>query len=56
MSNKTKSELRSELDELETELLELDLDGSRNYRYRKSLWDSINEICVQLRELEAISA
>lgn len=53
MNAKTKTELRNELDNLETELLELDLNGSRNYRYRRRLWEQINDICVQLREGEA---
>lgn len=49
----TASRLRAELNNLENELLELDLMGSNNYRYRKHLWDAINNICVQLREAEA---
>ena len=49
----TTSRLRAELDVLENELLELDLDRSKNYRYRRRLWDQINDICVQLREAEA---
>lgn len=53
MNAKTKTELRNELDNLETELLELDLEGSMNYRYRRRLWDEINRICVELREGEA---
>ena len=53
MSEKMKKELHKELDVLENELLELDLEGSKNYRYRRRLWDQINDICVQLREAEA---
>ena len=54
MSEKMKKELHKELDVLENELLELDLERSNNYRYRKRLWDAINNICVQLRECEAL--